>query len=88
MRTRISATRAAREFSDLLNRVQYRKETFEVERRGRIICEIRPADTKKFTGTDFLALVKSAPKPDAEYFEAVEGFVRAQPKAEKSRWPR
>jgi len=40
---RLSATEAARRFSDLLDRVEHDRETFVVERRGRAVASIAPA---------------------------------------------
>jgi prevent-host-death family protein len=40
---RVSATEAARRFSDLLDQVERRGETFVVERRGRAVASITPA---------------------------------------------
>jgi antitoxin (DNA-binding transcriptional repressor) of toxin-antitoxin stability system len=42
---RISATQAARQFSDLLNRVVYQGQSFEVERGNRVVARLGPADT-------------------------------------------
>jgi antitoxin (DNA-binding transcriptional repressor) of toxin-antitoxin stability system len=40
---RVSATEAARQFSDLLDQVERDGETFVVERRGRAVASIAPA---------------------------------------------
>lgn len=40
---RVSATEAARQFSDLLDQVERDRETFVVERRGRAVASIAPA---------------------------------------------
>jgi prevent-host-death family protein len=40
---RVSATEAARRFSDLLDQVERDGETFVVERRGRAVASITPA---------------------------------------------
>jgi prevent-host-death family protein len=40
---RLTATEAARRFSDLLDAVERRGETFIVERRGRAVASIAPA---------------------------------------------
>ena len=47
MKSRISATKAARNFFELMNRVRYRSESFIVERGGKPICEILPARLPK-----------------------------------------
>jgi hypothetical protein len=42
MKSRISASETARNFSELMNRVRYRNESLSVERAGKPICEILP----------------------------------------------
>jgi prevent-host-death family protein len=88
MRTRISATEAARRFSDLLNRVRYRGEEFVVERGGEPVCRIVPARPAKPTLADLARILESAPKPDPAYWDAVEDAIRRQPKLPKSLWRR
>lgn len=41
--TRVTATEAARQLSDLLDRVYYRGESFELERNGLVVARIVPA---------------------------------------------
>jgi len=77
MKTRISSTKAARSFSDVLNRVRYRGETFVVERRGEPICEIVPLQPT-CTVADFVKLMRSLPKPDEEYLDLLEELRRTQ----------
>jgi antitoxin (DNA-binding transcriptional repressor) of toxin-antitoxin stability system len=86
MKSEISATYAARRFSEILNRVRDRNETFVVKRRGEPICEIVPVRTKTFTGRDLVELLRSLPQPGEDYLDAVERRVRNQPTAEKSKW--
>ncbi|MGB8703015.1 MAG: antitoxin [Thermosynechococcaceae cyanobacterium] len=43
MMNRISATKAARNFSDLINRVRYQGASFEIERGNEVIARIIPA---------------------------------------------
>ncbi len=42
---RISATQAARQFSDLLNRVAYQGQSFEVERGNKVVARLEPVTT-------------------------------------------
>ena len=88
MKISISATEAARSFSDLMNRVHYRGESFVVERGGKAICEILPAKPPKFSWNDLAALLQTLPKPDEEYFEIVEDLIARQPPVGASKWPR
>jgi hypothetical protein len=88
MKVRISATRAARNFSELMNRVHYRGEVFVVERGGKSICEIRPSGPAKFTGRELANLLRALPRPDEEYLTMLEELMAKQPKVAESRWPR
>jgi antitoxin (DNA-binding transcriptional repressor) of toxin-antitoxin stability system len=88
MKSRISATEAARSFSELMNRVRYRGESFVVERSGKPICEIVPAGPPKFSGAELAGLLRSLPKPDAEYLEVVEELIAKQPTVAESGWQR
>ncbi len=88
MKSRISATEAARSFSELMNRVRYRGESFVVERSGKPICEILPAKPPKFSGAEFANLLRSLPKPDEEYLAVVEEVVTKQPTVAESGWRR
>jgi prevent-host-death family protein len=88
MKSRISATEAARSFSELMNRVRYRGESFIVERSGKPICEILPAKPPTFSGAELVSLLRSLPKPDAEYFAIVEELIAKQPTVAQSGWQR
>jgi hypothetical protein len=79
----------ARNFSELLNRVHYERQTYLVERGGQTVCEIRPVyATSRFTGTDLARLLASLPDAPGEYIDAVEQIAKAQPPTEETRWPR
>ena len=88
MTLRISATETVRRFSELMNRVRYRGESFVVERGGKPICEILPAQPPKFSGRELADLLRSLPKPDEEYLALVESLTAKQSKVAGSRWPR
>ena len=88
MKSRISATEAVRNFSDLISRVRYRGESFIVERGGKPICEILPACPPNFSGAEFVKLLRSLPKPDADYLAIVEDLIAKQPTVAESGWRR
>lgn len=88
MKSRISATAAARGFAELINRVRYRGESFIVERNGKPICEIRPAGPTRFSGAKLADLLRSLPKPDEEYLAVVEDLIAQQPTVAESGWRR
>ena len=83
---RLSATAAARNFSEVLNRVRYRGERFVVERGGVPIVELRPIAPPRCTGADLAALMRSLPPIDAEYLDAVEEVARSQPNVPEPGW--
>ena len=84
----ISATEAARSFSELLDRVCYRGETFVIERGGEPVCEISHVKPLRFTGADFLTLLHSLPKPDPGYWQAVEKASKQKSIVLDSPWER
>jgi len=84
----ISATDAARSFSELLDRVCYRGETFVIERGGELICEIPNVKPLRFTGTDFVTLLHSLPRPDPGFWNAVEDATKQPPAVPESPWER
>jgi len=84
----ISATQAARTFSDLLNRVHYRGEVFVIERGGEAICAMTPVQPLRFTGTDVVGVLRSLPKPDDEFWDDVEAATRQKATVPESPWER
>ena len=88
MATKITATELARNLSDVLNRVRYKGESFEVTRGGETIAEIKATEKKRFTMQDWIDLWKTIPKPDPEYWDDVEQAHREmnQPLPLKSPW--
>lgn len=50
------------------------------------MCELTPIDTRRFTGSDFLALLAALPHPDAEFLDAVEELALSQPMIGESPW--
>jgi antitoxin (DNA-binding transcriptional repressor) of toxin-antitoxin stability system len=88
MKIRISATESARKFSELMNRVRYRGESFVVERGGKPICEILPAQPLRFSGRQLADLLRSLPRPDEEYLALTEKLMVKQSTVAESRWPR
>ena len=86
---RLSATEVQRGFSDVVNRVYYRREVIVVERGGEPVCEIVPAtDEWFFTGADFVELLKAIPGPGKAWADAVDEAAGGQPAAEGEPWPR
>jgi antitoxin (DNA-binding transcriptional repressor) of toxin-antitoxin stability system len=88
MKLHISATETARRFSEFMNRVYYRGESFIVERGGKPMCEILPAQPPRFSGRALADLIQSLPKPDKEYLTLVEKMAAKQSPVAESKWPR
>ncbi len=86
MKSRISATQAARTFSDLLNRVHYRGEEFVIECGGEPICTISPVKPLSCMGADIAVLLHSLPKPDAAFWDSVEEATKHYSKLPRSPW--
>lgn len=66
--TRITATDAARSFSDLLNRVAAGEEV-EVIRSGAPVAVIAPPSTRLISAERFRQLIATAPRPDDGFAE-------------------
>jgi antitoxin (DNA-binding transcriptional repressor) of toxin-antitoxin stability system len=88
MESHISATRAARTFSDLLSRVRYRGETFVIERGGEPVGRLVPASPAPCTLAQLARLLRGLPRPDPGYWDTLEGITTRQPALPKSPWRR
>lgn len=63
---RLTATEAARGFSDLLNRVASGEEV-EIERGGVPVARVSPPRARTVTAERFRELMATAPSPDADF---------------------
>ncbi|HET9242254.1 MAG TPA: type II toxin-antitoxin system prevent-host-death family antitoxin [Gaiella sp.] len=80
---RLTATDAARRFSELLDAVERRGESFLVVRRGRAVARIEPA--RAANGKHVKAMLRSTP-PDRRWASELEE-LRAALAVEDRRWP-
>jgi prevent-host-death family protein len=80
---RLTATEAARKFSDLLDAVENRGESFVVVRRGRAVARIEPAASG--SGGAVKELLRRA-VPDENWLADLRE-VRAAVSVEDRRWP-
>ena len=78
----VTATDAARRFSDVLDAVENKGETFLIVRRGRAIARLTPATGGR--GRDVKVLLRKAPH-DADWAEDVRR-TRAMLTPEDRRW--
>jgi len=86
---RISATRAARSFAEILNRVKYRGESFVVERNREPVCRIEPFRRRKPVTTDnFADFWKSLPRPDDKFADDLEEIHNLFRELPPSAWER
>lgn len=70
---KISATTLARQLGDILGRIRYRGESFEVERNGVVVARIEPARRAAGSSvTDALRAWRDAGEPDADFADALE----------------
>ena len=84
---KITATEAAKAFSELLNRVRFRGESFLVVRNGEVMCRIGPAGAVSgATVADLLDVLTNGPARDAEFADDLEQAQGRQPRLPESPW--
>ena len=81
----MTATEAARSFSELLNRVATGEE-IEVTRSGAAVAVIAPPKSRMISAVRFRELIAAAPRPDAGFLEDVRAAREALGPPE-SPWP-
>ena len=87
--TRITATEASRHFSDILNRAQYRGESFEVVRGGEVVVRIKSAIGRRMTLGEILDRLDRLPgldPEDARLFEEQIAELRREASLPESQW--
>ncbi len=82
----VSVTEIARHFSEYLNRVSYRGESFLLVRGKKILAELHPAPQGRRLG-DLPALFKALPRLDPKDAEALGKDVREIRKNPGTRLP-
>lgn len=84
---RITATDAARKLSDLLNRVRYRGETFEVVRGGEVVARITAAPLPEgATARELLAALARVGDPDDAFADDLARVQAEQPALPGDPW--
>lgn len=87
MAKRITATAAARDFSDVLDRVEHRGDEFVVERHGRAVATITPVTPpRRAKWGELLALLDDLPRPDAAFVRDLKKLRREQPRLPRDPW--
>jgi antitoxin (DNA-binding transcriptional repressor) of toxin-antitoxin stability system len=84
MEKRISATRAVRDFSEVLNTIKFRGVHYTIERGGKPIASMKPIDEKTdpLTLDNLKVLLKKLPRLDEEldaFASDLEEISRNQP---------
>ena len=82
----ISATEAARSFSDVLNRVKHRGEEFVVVRGGEEVARISPVPEARTTLGELVELIGTGRKRDLTLARDLERIQRDQPKLAGDPW--
>lgn len=87
---RITASTAARELSDILDRVERAGDEFVVVRHGRAVATIGPVRgrVRGINGRDLRALLESLPPPDKAFVADLRLIQRDQPRFPKDPWAR
>ena len=84
---KISATRAARNFSDIVNRVRFGRESFTVTRNGEPMCRIEPVDPAvRSTVSDLFDFLETVSWPDPDFANDLTDVQKAQPEFPVSPW--
>jgi antitoxin (DNA-binding transcriptional repressor) of toxin-antitoxin stability system len=87
MSAKLTATEAARNFSEILNRVRYGRETFVILRGGEAVCRLSPVDPAPAPSLrDVLELLKSVGSPDDKFADDLEAIQAEQPPVSPSPW--
>ena len=81
---KVTATEAARNLSDLLNRVRYRGERFTVVRGGEEVAAIVPAAGPSVTLGELRQALSGILAPDADFGPDLERIRTEQPPADPS----
>ena len=81
----MTATDAARSFSDLLNRVADGEE-IEITRSGASVAVISPPRGKLISAVRFRELIAAAPTPDTRFIDDVKA-IRESVAAPEDPWP-
>ena len=84
---RVSATEAAKNFGRLVDRVREERATYVVERGGKEVARIGPAERARFTMADFKALIATRPTAGEDYLNATTEAAAQHNRPRKRRNP-
>lgn len=86
MSTTITATEAARSFSDLLNRVRYRGETFRIVRSGEEVAQLTTPSHSGISLRELLDTLQANRPDDPEFADDLVRIQASQPKLVEDPW--
>ena len=86
--TVVTATELAKNLSDILNRVKYKGERFEVQRNGETVALLGPrVPDKVVTFGDLVDLIRNGPRPDEEWAADMEAILAERPLLDPKDFP-
>ena len=87
---RIAATKAAKTFGRLVNRVREERATYIIERGGTPVAQIGPVESKTATMRDLAEFSRTAPRLDEETLRYIEEGAELfnRPSVPKNPWAR
>ena len=86
METTITATEAARKFSDLLNRIRYRGETFRITRSGEAVARLTAPPRSGASFRALLSKLQAEKTGDRDFADELERIQAEQPLAGEGPW--
>jgi len=87
MSQRVTATEAARNFSELLNRVRFERETFVILRGGEAVGQLTPVEpTQAPTLRDLVKFLEQTERPDDQFGRDLEAIQAEQLPPGESPW--
>jgi len=88
MSQRVTATEAARNFSEFLNRVRYGGETFVILRGGEAVGQLAPVEPSRApTLRDLVRFLEQTEWPDDQFGSDLEAIQAEQLPPGESPWP-
>lgn len=87
MSQKVTATEAARNFSEILNRVRYGRETFVIVRGGEAVGQLSPVESGKApTLRELIEILQSCKTHDEQFARDLEDIQASQPPMGSSPW--
>jgi prevent-host-death family protein len=87
---RVTATEAAKNFGELVNRVRETGATYVVERGGTPVVQVSPVNNRRCRLSDLAAALEAQPGADRELLAAIERGVKGanRPRVPRDPWAR